>query len=74
MKQLDVFMTGELVGHLRENEDGSMAFAYSRPWLGRTDASPLAPNLPLNDQWRSGAAITAYFDNLLPGACQKFCV
>ena len=59
-------MTGELIGHLREDDSGAMTFAYSRPWLGYDDAAPLAPNLPLNDQWHAGEVVTAYFDNLLP--------
>ena len=66
MKQLDVFMTGELIGHLREDDGGVMAFGYSRLWLARTDAIPLAPNLPLDEQWHAGEFVAAYFDNLLP--------
>ena len=73
MKQLDVFMTGELIGHLREDGGGAMAFAYSHSWLGRGDAVPLAPNLPLDEQWHDGEAVTTYFDNLLPeGSVRDF--
>ena len=73
MKQLDVFMTGELIGHLREDDGGVMAFGYSRLWLARTDAIPLAPNLPLDEQWHDGEAVTTYFDNLLPeGSVRDF--
>lgn len=65
-------MTGELIGHLREDDGGVMAFGYSRLWLARTDAIPLAPNLPLDEQWHAGEFVAAYFDNLLPGkACCK---
>ena len=59
-------MTGELIGHLREDDGGVMAFGYSRLWLARTDAIPLAPNLPLDEQWHAGEFVAAYFDNLLP--------
>ena len=43
-----------------------MTFAYSRSWLVRTDAIPLTPNLPLDERWHTGKAVSAYFDNLLP--------
>ena len=73
MKQLDVFMTGELIGHLREDGGGAMAFAYSHSWLGRGDAVPLGSNLPLDEQWHDGEAVTTYFDNLLPeGSVRDF--
>ena len=66
-------MTGELIGHLREDDGGVMAFGYSRLWLARTDAIPLAPNLPLDEQWHDGEAVTTYFDNLLPeGSVRDF--
>lgn len=66
-------MTGELIGHLREDGGGAMAFAYSHSWLGRGDAVPLASNLPLDEQWHDGEAVTTYFDNLLPeGSVRDF--
>ena len=66
-------MTGELIGHLREDGGGAMAFAYSHSWLGRGDAVPLGSNLPLDEQWHDGEAVTTYFDNLLPeGSVRDF--
>lgn len=53
-------MTGELMGHLREDEGGAMAFAYSHSWLGRGDAVPLASNLPLDEQWHDGEAVSCH--------------
>ena len=50
-----------------------MTFAYSHSWLGRGDAVPLASNLPLDEQWHDGEAVTTYFDNLLPeGSVRDF--
>ncbi len=66
-------MTGELIGHLREDGGGAMAFDYSHSWLGRGDAVPLGSNLPLDEQWHDGEAVTTYFDNLLPeGSVRDF--
>ena len=50
-----------------------MTFAYSHSWLGRGDAVPLASNLPLDEQWHDGEAVTTYVDNLLPeGSVRDF--
>jgi serine/threonine-protein kinase HipA len=73
VKQLDVYAGPALVGYLRENEDGSLSFAYDAQWLNRDSATPLAPTLALAEREHAGDKVFAYFDNLLPeGSIRDF--
>jgi len=73
LKQLDVYAGDALAGYLREDGDGSLSFTYSRQWLRRAAAMPLAPALALTDGEHTGEAVLAYFDNLLPeGSVRDF--
>lgn len=61
---LFIAMNGDWVGTLSRNQSG-LELRYDRAWL-ESAAIPLSNSLPLSDQPHRGAAVHAYFDNLLP--------
>lgn len=63
---LRVYQNDQLVGHLRKDPGGAVAFQYDRQWLDRDSAFPVSLSLPLReDAWR-GEPVVAVFENLLP--------
>lgn len=65
MKRLCVFAHQQLVGYLYE-EGNNLNFIYAADWLALPDAFALSPALPLGDDLLNGAAVNAFFENLLP--------
>jgi len=68
-RQLDVTVNGQLVGHLRENND-LWEFEYSPEWATSTRGFDLSPELPcaqaVHTDGASKRPVQWYFDNLLP--------
>ncbi len=67
-RELAVWANGLRVGTWRLPARGAMEFVYDEAWLGAEEARPLSLSLPLTFEARPhrGAAVEAYFDNLLP--------
>ena len=69
MAALDVFLEGQLVGHLSQ-DDGQLSFRYAGDYLGNPHPLPLSRHLPiLADQEPTtfgDQASRAFFENLLP--------
>jgi serine/threonine-protein kinase HipA len=63
---LDVFLNSRSVGRLERGASGAVSFQYDPAWLAWENALPVSHSLPLREQRLTGAAVTAYFDNLLP--------
>jgi serine/threonine-protein kinase HipA len=63
---LRVLLNNHLVGHLSKEPGGGIAFRYAADWLTRQGAVPASLSLPLREDAFSGAAVTAFFENLLP--------
>jgi serine/threonine-protein kinase HipA len=65
---LAVWANGVRVGLWRLPSRGPMEFQYDEAWLRADEARPLSLSLPLSPDRtpRKGAAVEAYFDNLLP--------
>jgi serine/threonine-protein kinase HipA len=63
---LNVFLNSRLVGQLRRDVAGAIAFQYDPSWLEWEFVMPVSLSLPLREQAYSGAAVIAVFDNLLP--------
>lgn len=68
-RQLDVTVNGQLVGHLRENND-LWEFEYSQGWAALPGGFDLSPELPraqaVHTDGASKRPVQWYFDNLLP--------
>jgi serine/threonine-protein kinase HipA len=67
-RALAVWANGVRVGLWRLPSRGPMEFQYDEDWLQANEARPLSLSLPLSPDRapRKGAAVEAYFDNLLP--------
>ena len=65
---LAVWANGVRVGLWRIPSRGPVEFIYDEAWLEADEARPLSLSLPLSPDLapRKGAAVEAYFDNLLP--------
>ncbi|MGH8857791.1 MAG: HipA domain-containing protein [Polaromonas sp.] len=68
-RQLDVTVNGQLVGHLRENND-LWELEYSQEWVASARGFDLSPELPraqaVHTDGASKRPVQWYFDNLLP--------
>lgn len=63
---LNVFLNGRLVGVLRRESTGAIAFQYAHEWLGWPSAFPVSLSLPLREDHYVGTPVINVFDNLLP--------
>ena len=63
---LSIFLNSRLVGRLDRAASGALSFRYDVSWLAWESALPVSLSLPLRENKLTGAAVTAYFDNLLP--------
>jgi serine/threonine-protein kinase HipA len=63
---LRVYQNNLLVGQLRKELSGAIAFQYDPDWLARKAAFPISLSLPVREDAYRGAPVTAVFENLLP--------
>lgn len=63
---LSIFLNSRLVGRLDRAASGALSLRYDASWLAWESALPVSLSLPLRESRLTGAAVTAYFDNLLP--------
>ncbi|WP_395753716.1 type II toxin-antitoxin system HipA family toxin [Prosthecobacter sp.] len=63
---LRVLLNNRHVGLLSKTSGGAISFRYAASWLERERAIPVSLSLPLREDAYSGAAVTAFFENLLP--------
>lgn len=67
IRQLNVWMNGELVGLWSVGRTGQHVFTYDPGWRTNPKSRPLSLSLPFTaDGQLSGHAVDNYFDNLLP--------
>ncbi|NUN93509.1 MAG: HipA N-terminal domain-containing protein [Verrucomicrobiae bacterium] len=66
MKRLIVYLNGERVGALDEDESGLLDFRYAPEWTGRSDAMPLSRSLPLQSEPFRGKHARPFFAGILP--------
>jgi serine/threonine-protein kinase HipA len=73
MKRLAVYLNGERVGALDEDDSGLLEFRYAPEWTGRSDARPLSRSLPLQSEPFRGKHARPFFAGILPdeGARQQ---
>jgi serine/threonine-protein kinase HipA len=63
---LHVFLNGRLVGTLRKEPSGAIAFSYHEDWLAWEHAIPVSLSLPLDSVKYTGDRVHTVFDNMLP--------
>lgn len=68
---LDVYLLGETVGTLEQDEHGSMRFTYSPEWLVQTGAIPLSHSLPLREEGFGRNESRGFFAGILPEQHQR---
>lgn len=65
-RALKLFIGDVLVGTLLD--ETPLRFEYDYTWLNQVQATPISPNISLNQQTHNGEEVEAYFENLLPEA------
>lgn len=68
---LDVYLLGETVGTLEQDEHGSMRFTYAPEWLVQTGAIPLSHSLPLREEGFGRNESRGFFAGILPEQRQR---
>ncbi len=63
---LNVYLNSRLVGQLRRNLAGAIAFQYGADWLTWPHALPVSLSMPLREDAYTGTPVLAVFENLLP--------
>lgn len=71
MPALDLWMNGQPVGQWERSRGGTERLVYLREWIASPQGRPLSLSLPYRrdadaDVTLRGAAVSAYFDNLIP--------
>jgi len=66
MKRLSVYLNGERVGRLEQDDSGLLLFTYDSAWLERKGAIPLSRSLPLRPEAFRGKEARAFFAGILP--------
>jgi len=64
-RQLDVWLGDRLAGRLTA-DDGGLRFDYDADYRDSSDATPLSMSLPLTRDQHASAAVTGFFEALLP--------
>lgn len=65
-RDLVVYLRGQAVGTLRQEDSGRLTFAYLGEWLGRAEAGPLSLSLPLREEPFDDRRARPFFAGLLP--------
>lgn len=63
---LNVYLNSRLVGKLRRDPAGAIAFQYDAGWLAWPHTLPISLSLPLREAAYTGTPVLAVFENLLP--------
>lgn len=65
-RDLTVYLRGESLGTLRQEDSGRLTFTYRDEWLARPEARPLSLSLPLHDGPFDDRVARPFFAGLLP--------
>ena len=66
MRRLIVYLNGEPVGTLDQDDSGLLGFRYESEWLKRPGAAPLSRSLPLQSEAFRGTQARPFFAGILP--------
>ena len=70
-RTLDVYLHHHLAGHLTQDDDGEMFFAYAASWLDSPQAMLLSQSLPLRKDRFARKECAGFFGGILPEAGQR---
>ncbi len=65
-KVLDVYLYGNLVGNLKQNQSGLISFKYHEEWLKNKNAIPISISLPLKEAAFRRKDCNGFFSGILP--------
>ena len=65
-RTLSIHVGRQRVGFYTATPSGATHFRYDQGWLDSAQAFPISLALPLSDRQWQGAAVSNYFDGLLP--------
>ena len=65
-RTLDVYLHGEPVGHLIQDDNGQMSFEYLESWLAKPGAAALSQSLPLRKERFPAKECRGFFGGILP--------
>ena len=65
-RTLDVYLREEVAGHLVQDDDGQMSFAYQESWLRKPAAAALSQSLPLRQERFPQKECRGFFGGILP--------
>jgi len=71
VRTLDVYLRGNLVGQLIQDEHGQMRFRYAESWLNNPKAVPLSHSLPLKKERFNRNECRGFFAGVLPEQTQR---
>lgn len=63
---LHVWLSGNCVGELQQDDDGQLRFCYLEEWLSHVEAAPLSVSLPLQKEAFPQKQARPFFAGLLP--------
>jgi serine/threonine-protein kinase HipA len=63
---LHVWLSGNCVGELQQDDDGQLRFRYLEEWLSHVEAAPLSVSLPLQKEAFPQKQARPFFAGLLP--------
>jgi len=66
MRRLIVYLNGEPIGTLDQDDSGLLGFRYGPEWFNRPDAVPLSRSLPLQGEPFRGKHARPFFAGILP--------
>jgi serine/threonine-protein kinase HipA len=70
-RMLDVYLLGNFVGQLSQNDRGEMGFLYAPKWFENPQAVPLSQSLPLQDRPFLNPDCHGFFGGILPEEAKR---
>jgi serine/threonine-protein kinase HipA len=70
-RSLDVYLFGDLVGHLAQDDVGRVSFQYMESWLNKPGATPLSQSLPLRKERFRTKECHGFFAGILPEEAKR---
>jgi serine/threonine-protein kinase HipA len=70
-RMLDVYLLGNFVGQLSQNDSGEMGFSYAPEWLENPQAVPLSQSLPLQGKPFLNSDCHGFFGGILPEEAKR---
>ena len=66
MRKADIFLFDRLVGRLIETNEGECQFEYDADYRHISDAEPISPTMPFQDEPYCSDELLPFFDGLIP--------